>query len=430
MAPGRAAFSRFPRTDRLAPASAFFEAVTMNSIVNARLKQIKPSPSMAAKIVVDELRRAGREIADFTLGEPDMATPAHIARAGQDAIAGGDIRYTSPNGTPGLRRAIAGSLEQTLGAKYGLDQITVGAGAKQIIGAALTASLEPGDEVIVCAPYWVSYPDMVLLNEGKPVVVTGPESQGFKLDAASLEAAITPRTRWLILNSPSNPSGAVYSRAEMRALTEVLVRHPRVWILSDEIYAPFCYGAEAHVSPVQVEPRLAERTLIVNGMSKAYAMTGWRIGYGAGPADLIKAMSTVMSQSTSCPSAISQAAAQAALEGDQSSVTEMVAIFKARRDLIVRRLNAIPGISCATPDGAFYVYANVAGLIGRKGPDGELKTDLDVSLFFLREAGVAVIDGGSYGLSPYVRFSFATATEVIEQGMDRLAAAVGALMAG
>ncbi len=402
----------------------------MNSIVNARLKQIKPSPSMAAKIVVDELRRAGREIADFTLGEPDMPTPAHIARAGQAAIAGGDIRYTSPNGTPGLRRAIANSLELTLGAKYGLDQIAVGAGAKQIISAALTASLEPGDEVIVCAPYWVSYPDMVLLNEGKPVVAAGPESRGFKLDAATLEAAITPRTRWLILNSPSNPSGAVYSRAEMRALTDVLLRHPRVWILSDEIYAPFCYGAEPHVSPVQIEPQLADRTLIVNGMSKSYAMTGWRVGYGAGPADLIKAMSTVMSQSTSCPSAISQAAAQAALEGDQSSVTDMVAIFKARRDLIVRRLNEIPGISCATPDGAFYVYANVSGLIGRKGPDGELKTDLDVSLFFLRQAGVAVIDGGSYGLSPYVRFSFATATEVIEQGMDRLAVAVKALMAG
>ncbi len=402
----------------------------MNSIVNARLKQIKPSPSMAAKIVVDELRRAGREIADFTLGEPDMPTPAHIARAGQAAIAGGDIRYTSPNGTPGLRRAIANSLELTLGAKYGLDQIAVGAGAKQIISAALTASLEPGDEVIVCAPYWVSYPDMVLLNEGKPVVAAGPESRGFKLDAATLAAAITPRTRWLILNSPSNPSGAVYSRAEMRALTDVLLRHPRVWILSDEIYAPFCYGAEPHVSPVQIEPQLADRTLIVNGMSKSYAMTGWRVGYGAGPADLIKAMSTVMSQSTSCPSAISQAAAQAALEGDQSSVTDMVAIFKARRDLIVRRLNEIPGISCATPDGAFYVYANVSGLIGRKGPDGELKTDLDVSLFFLRQAGVAVIDGGSYGLSPYVRFSFATATEVIEQGMDRLAVAVKALMAG
>lgn len=401
----------------------------MNSIVNARLKQIKPSPSMAAKIVVDELRRQGREIADFTLGEPDMATPAHIARAGQEAIASGDIRYTSPNGTVGLRRAIANSLELGLGVSYGMDQITVGAGAKQIIGAALTASLEPGDEVIVCAPYWVSYPDMVLLNDAKPVVVTGPESQGFKLNAATLEAAITPRTRWLILNSPSNPSGAVYSAAELRALTEVLLRHPQVWILSDEIYAPFCYSGQAHASPVQVEPQLIPRTLIVNGMSKSYAMTGWRVGYGAGPADLIKAMSTVMSQSTSCPSAISQVAAQAALEGDQSSVTKMVDIFKARRDLIVRRLNAIPGISCAMPDGAFYVYANVQGLIGRTGPAGELKTDLDVSLFFLREAGVAVIDGGSYGLSPYVRFSFATSTEVIEQGMDRLEAAVKVLMA-
>jgi len=402
----------------------------MNSIVNARLKQIKPSPSMAAKIVVDELRREGREIADFTLGEPDMSTPAHIARAGQQAIADGDIRYTSPNGTVGLRRAIAKSLQDTLGVSYGMDQITVGAGAKQVIAAALTASLEPGDEVIVCAPYWVSYPDMVLLGEGKPVVVSCPESQQFKLSARTLEAAITPRTRWLILNSPSNPSGAVYSAAEMREITDVLLRHPQVWILSDEIYAPFCYSGEAHASPVQVEPRLVSRTLVVNGMSKSYAMTGWRVGYGAGPADLIKAMSTVMSQSTSCPSAISQAAAQAALEGDQSSVGEMVAIFKERRDLIVRRLNAIPGISCATPDGAFYVYANVSGLIGRTGPAGELKTDLDVSLFFLREAGVAVIDGGSYGLSPYVRFSFATSTGIIEQGMDRLAAAVGKLMAG
>jgi len=402
----------------------------MNSIVNARLKQIKPSPSMAAKIVVDELRREGREIADFTLGEPDMNTPEHIARAGQEAIARGDIRYTSPNGTLGLRKAIAKYLADSLGVQYGLDEITVGAGAKQIIGAALTASLEAGDEVIVPAPFWVSYPDMVLLAEGKPVVVQCPESQQFKLTPASLEAAITPRTRWLILNSPSNPSGAVYSQVEMRGLTEVLLRHPQVWILSDEIYAPFCYSGEPFASPVQVEPALKPRTLVINGMSKAYAMTGWRVGYGAGPAELVKAMSTVISQSTSCASAISQAAAQAALEGDQASVGEMVAIFKQRRDLIVRRLNDIPGISCATPDGAFYVYANVGGLIGRQGPAGELKNDLDVSLFFLREAGVAVIDGGSYGLSPYVRFSFATSTATIEQGMDRLAVAVGKLMAG
>jgi aspartate aminotransferase len=402
----------------------------MTSIVNARLKQIKPSPSMAAKIVVDELRREGREIADFTLGEPDMSTPAHIARAGQQAIADGDIRYTTPNGMLGLRRAIAKSLKDTLGVDYGLDQITVGAGAKQIISAALTAGLEPGDEVIVCAPYWVSYPDMVLLGEGKPVTVVCPESQQFKLSAADLEAAITPRTRWIILNSPSNPSGAVYSAEEMRQITDVLLRHPQVWILSDEIYAPFSYNGGISASPVQVEPRLQSRTLVVNGMSKAYAMTGWRVGYGAGPVDLIKAMSTVMSQSTTCPSAVSQIAAQAALEGDQACVSKMVSVFKERRELIVRRLNDIPGISCATPDGAFYVYANVSGLIGRQGPAGELKTDLDVSLFFLREAGVAVIDGGSYGLSPYVRFSFATSTEIIEQGMDRLAAAVGKLMAG
>lgn len=400
----------------------------MNSIINTRLKQIKPSPSMAAKLVVDELRSQGKHIADFTLGEPDLPTPGHIARAGQQEIERGQVRYTSAAGTPALRRAIAADLHSTLNLRYSNDQVVVGSGAKQIINAALTATLEAGDEVIVCAPYWVSYPDMVLLSGGVPVVVTCPESQGFKLTPQALESAITPRTRWLVLNSPSNPSGAVYSNTELAALAHVLARHPHVWVMSDEIYSPFCYEGVRAPSLVQANAGLILRTLIINGMSKAYAMTGWRVGYGVGPAELINAMSTVISQSTSCASAVSQAAAVAALEGDQKVVDDMVAVFKERRDLMVRRLNAIPGISCASPEGAFYVYANVSGLIGKASPDGNtLKTDLDVCLFFLRAAGVAVIDGGSYGLSPYVRFAFTTSTDTIEAGMSRLAAAVSSL---
>ncbi|KAG1461751.1 hypothetical protein G6F57_014076 [Rhizopus arrhizus] len=346
-----------------------------------------------------------------------MPTPAHIARAGQEAIAGGDIRYTSPNGTVGLRRAIANSLELGLGVSYGMDQITVGAGAKQIIGAALTASLEPGDEVIVCAPYWVSYPDMVLLNDAKPVVVTGPESQGFKLDAATLEAAITPRTRWLILNSPRNPSGAVYSAAELRALTDVLLRHPQVWILSDEIYAPFCYSGQSHASPVQVEPQLIPRTLIVNGMSKSYAMTGWRIGYGAGPDELIKAMAILQSQSPSGASSVSQAAALEALSGPQDCVTQFAQVFRERRDLAIAELSGAPGLAIVVPQGAFYVFPDCSGLLGKKTPAGDvIATDTDLTHYLLREAGVAVIDGHAYGAPGTFRLSFAASLDDIKQG--------------
>ncbi|MGL4291235.1 MAG: aspartate transaminase [Phreatobacter sp.] len=389
--------------------------------LSPRVKRIKPSPSMVARMRAQELKAQGRDIIDLTVGEPDFDTPAHIQAAATAAMAAGETRYTPVNGTPRLRKAIAAKFARENGVTYGLDQITVGVGAKQVIFNALAATLGEGDEVIVPAPYWVSYPDMVLACDGTPVIVACGENSGFKLTAEALEQAITPKTRWLILNTPSNPTGAFYSAAEMKALTEVLKRHPHVALMTDDIYEHIRFDGGEPVCPVAIEPSLAGRTLLINGVSKTYAMTGFRIGYGAGPKALIAAINTIQSQTTSGAASMSMAAAAAALEGDQGFVAETRAAYKARRDRAVELLNAIDGVTCQRPDGAFYVYPSVAGLIGRKRPDGrELKTDFDVALFFLEEAGVAVLDGAAYGLSPYLRLSIATSLADIEEACARL----------
>ncbi|CAN7376964.1 pyridoxal phosphate-dependent aminotransferase [Pseudorhodoferax sp. LjRoot39] len=400
----------------------------MSDLIADRLHVVKPSPSMAAKALVDELRASGRGIVDFTIGEPDFPTPAHIVEAGAAALHEGHTRYTAATGTPALRQAIADKLLRENGLRFATDEIVVGCGAKHIIYNAFAATLNPGDEVIVPAPYWVSYPDMAAIHGGKPVTVPCTAADGFKLTPAALAAAITPRTRWVVLNSPNNPTGAVYTEAELRALYAALRSHPRVWLMLDEIYEHYTYGGARHVSPLQFAPDLAKQALLVNGLSKAYAMTGWRIGYGAGPRQLIKAIALLLSQSTTCPSAMGQAAAAHALAGPQDCVAQAVATFKKRRDRMVALLDAIPGIACTAPDGAFYAFPCVQGLIGKTTPQGKrLASDLDVSMYLLEHAGVACIDGSSYGMSPYLRVSFATALEQIEQGCAQIAAACAAL---
>ncbi len=397
----------------------------MNAVASeflaGRARAIKPSPSMAAKSRVDQLRAQGRDIIDFTVGEPDLPTPAHIVQAGIDALNSGDIRYTSSTGAKPLLEAVRAKFQHENGLDYGLDELIVGVGAKQLIFTALAATVQAGDEVIVPAPYWVSYPDMVLVNDGTPVVVACPESDGFKLTPEALERAITPRTKWVLLNTPSNPTGAMYGAEELRALARVLARHPQVWLMTDEIYEHLAYGDARHASPAAVAPELAARTLTINGVSKAYAMTGWRLGYAGGPKALIKAMATLISQSTSCVSAISQSAARVALTADQQCVHDAAALFHERRDRIVALLNEVSGIRCPVPQGAFYVYPSVAGLLGKRTPAGrKLESDLDVVMFLLDEAGVAGLDGAAYGLSPYLRLSFATSMENIEEGCRRI----------
>lgn len=386
-----------------------------------RTRAIKPSPSMMAKSRVDQLRAQGRDIVDFTVGEPDLPTPGHIVQAGIDTLNSGDIRYTSSVGAKPLLEAVRSKFQHENGLDYGTDELIVGVGAKQLIFTALAATVQAGDEVIIPAPYWVSYPDMVLVNDGTPVVVVCPESDGFKLTPDALERAITPRTKWLLLNTPSNPTGAMYGADELRALAAVLARHPHVWLLTDEIYEHLAYGDARHQSPAAVAPELAARTLTINGVSKAYAMTGWRLGYAGGPKALIKAMATLISQSTSCVSAISQSAARVALTADQQCVRDANALFHDRRDRIVSLLNEVPGIRCPVPEGAFYVYPSVEGLLGRTTPAGQkLGSDLDVVMYLLDEAGVACLDGAAYGLSPYLRLSFATSMENIEEGCRRI----------
>jgi aspartate aminotransferase len=393
----------------------------------ARVERIKPSPSTAAAARARDLKAAGRDIVDMTVGEPDFDTPAVVKEAGIAAIRAGDTKYTPVNGTQALRRAIAARLECRTRQVYPLDAITVGGGGKQIIFLALMASVDNDAEVIIPAPYWVSYPDMVLANEGKPVIVACTEEDGFKLTPEALEAAITPKTRWLILNAPSNPTGATYSRAELAALAAVLERHPHVWVLTDEIYDEIWFGEGKAVSLVEAAPHLADRIFLVNGVSKSYAMTGWRIGYGAGPAALVAAINKLQSQISSCPSSISQAAATIALEGDQSFVAESVAAYRKRRDLAVERLNAIGGIACTAPGGAFYLFVNCSGVIGKSAPDGRtMACDLDFVLYLL-DCGVAAIHGAAYGLSPYFRLSIATSEALIEKACDRIAKACASL---
>lgn len=396
--------------------------------LSARVGRIKPSPSMMARMRAQELKAQGRDIIDLTTGEPDFDTPVHIQQATTAAMAAGETRYAAVNGTPRLRKAIIAKFARENGVNYATDEIVVGSGAKQVIFNALAATIGEGDEVIVPAPYWVSYPDMVLACDGTPVIVACGENTGFKLTPEALEGAITPRTRWLILNTPSNPTGAFYSATEMAALTDVLKRHPQVALMTDDIYEHIRFDGGEPVCPVVIAPDLRERTLLVNGVSKTYAMTGFRIGYGAGPKALVKAMNVIQSQTTSAAASMCMAAAAAALEGDQSFVDEARAAYRRRRDRAVELLNAIDGMSCLKPDGAFYVYPSCAGLIGRRRPDGRvLASDLDVALYFLEEAGVAVLDGSAYGLSPYLRMSIATSLAAIEDACARMNRASEAL---
>lgn len=398
------------------------------SRIAARVLRIKPSPSSAAADRAAELKRLGKRIVNLVVGEPDFDTPAHIRKAAFEAMERGETRYTQTAGTPALRAAIAAKLRRENGLSYDPKDIVVTCGAKHAIFNALAVTVEAGDEVLIPAPYWVSYPDMTLACDGVPVVIRCSEDDGFKLTPSALEDAITARTRWLIINSPTNPTGATYTAQELRLLADVLMRHPRVLVMLDDIYEHIRFesGPASHL--LTIEPRLASRTLVINGVSKTYAMTGWRIGYVAGPRDLIGALDTLQSQSTSNACTISQAAALAALTGDQTFVHESVHTYRQRRDFALEALNAIPGISCKTPGGAFYLYVNCSELIGRATPQGKrLQDDTDVVLYLLEQAGVALVAGSAYGVSPFFRMSIATSIGVIDEGCRQIAAAVAAL---
>ena len=393
------------------------------ALIAASLGRIKPSPTIAVTNLARELQAQGRDIIGLGAGEPDFDTPDHIKEAAIAAIRAGDTKYTAVDGTPALKAAISAKFARENGLAYKPEQITVGTGGKQVLYNALMATIDPGDEVLIPAPYWVSYPDMVLLAGGTPVAIDCTAEASFKLQPAQLEAAITPKTKWLILNSPSNPTGAAYTEAELKALTDVLVKHPHVHVMTDDMYEHLVYDDFRFTTPAQIEPRLYERTLTVNGVSKAYAMTGWRIGYAGGPAALIKAIGKVQSQSTSNPCSISQAAAVAALDGPQDFLPERNAVFKERRDLIVGLLNEAPGLDCPTPEGAFYVYPSCAGVIGRKTPAGEVIGSSEAfAKYLLEEGGVAVVHGSAFGLDPHFRISYATATEQLEEAGKRIIA--------
>ena len=393
-----------------------------------RLSRIKPSPTLAVTAKARELKAAGRDVIGLGAGEPDFDTPDNIKEAAIAAIRRGETKYTAVDGTPELKQAISEKFRRDNGLDYQPNQITVGTGGKQVLYNAFMATLDPGDEVIIPAPFWVSYPDMALLAEGEPVAVACAQNANFKLQAEDLEAAITPKSKWLVLNSPSNPTGSAYTRDEMKAITDVLLRHEQVWVLTDDMYEHLVYDGFEFVTPAQVEPGLYERTLTVNGVSKAYCMTGWRIGFAGGPADLIKAMAKVQSQSTSNPSSVSQAAAIEALSGPQDFIAEHNEVFKARRDLVVDKLNTCPGLSCHRPEGAFYVYPSCAGTIGKTTPDGKtIESDTDFVTYLLEAEGVAAVQGAAFGLSPYFRISYATSTEALEEACARIKRACEAL---
>ncbi|MEM7619483.1 MAG: pyridoxal phosphate-dependent aminotransferase [Pseudomonadota bacterium] len=391
------------------------------SFLAESLSRVKPSPTIAVTTKAKELKAAGQDVIGLGAGEPDFDTPENIKSAAIDAIKRGETKYTAVDGITELKKAIVDKFARENNLQYDVSQITVGTGGKQVLYNALLATLNPGDEVVIPTPYWVSYPDIVLLGSGTPVFVETSLDAGFKLTPQALEQAITPKTKWFIFNSPSNPSGAAYSASELKALTDVLLKYPDVWVLTDDMYEHLTYDNFEFVTPVQVEPKLYERTLTMNGVSKAYAMTGWRIGYAAGPIQLIKAMAKIQSQSTSNPSSISQWAAVEAINGVQDFITERAAVFKERRDLVVSMLNASTGIQCPTPEGAFYVYPSCAGCIGKTTLKGKtIQSDEDFVTALLEEQGVAVVHGAAFGLSPFFRISYATSTEALTEACSRI----------
>ncbi|MFF5864410.1 pyridoxal phosphate-dependent aminotransferase [Pseudomonas sp. NPDC012596] len=400
----------------------------MKHLLSERLSSIKPSPSSSANARVGQLRAQGHDIVNLTIGEPDFDTPEHIKQAAVAAMNAGDTHYTPTPGTVQLREAIVEKLQRDNGLTYGVDEIVVGCGGKHVVFHALAATLNPGDEVIIPAPYWVSYPDLVVLHGAQPVIVTGEPHNGLKISAEQLASSITPRTKWVILNSPNNPTGSVYSESELLALARVLEDYPQVLVMADEIYEHFVFGEARHTSIVKVAPQLKARTLIVNGASKGYAMTGWRIGFGAGPAELIQAIVKLLTQTTSCPSSVSQAAAVAAFTGDQAPVAAMSAAYAQRCKVIVEELTDIPGLGFDVPQGAFYVYADVSGAIGKITPQGQrVARDSDLVEHLAEVGGVATVTGAAFGLSPYLRISFAGDEQSIREGCRRIRRTLSAL---
>lgn len=399
----------------------------MGFIAN-RLSNIKPSPTIAVATKAKELKAAGKDVIGLGAGEPNFDTPDNIKLAAKNAIDSGDTKYTAVDGTPALKKAICDKFKRENELDYTVDQITVGTGGKQVLYNAFMATLNAGDEVIIPSPYWVSYPDIVALAEGTSVFVEGKEEHQFKLQAKNLDAAITDKTKWLIINSPSNPTGGAYSYDEMKELTDVLLKYPQVNIMTDDMYEHIVYDDFDFVTPAQVEPKLIDRTLTVNGVSKAYAMTGWRIGYAAGRKDLIKAIAKIQSQSTSNPSSVSQAAAVEALNGNQDFLKERADAFKRRRDFVVDKLNAISGLSCNKPEGAFYVFPSCKEILGKKTPEGNiLKNDQDVVTYFLEHSLVATVQGSAFGAEGFFRISYATSDEALKEALDRIEKAIGEL---
>jgi aspartate aminotransferase len=392
------------------------------------LSRVKPSATIVITQKARDLKAQGKDIISLSVGEPDFDTPDNIKEAAIAAIRRGETKYPPVSGIPQLREAIAAKFKRENGLDYKASQTIVGTGGKQVLYNAFLATLNPGDEVVIPAPFWVSYPEMVALNYGTPVIVNTSLENNFKLQAADLDRAITPRTKWVILNSPSNPSGAAYSHAEMKALTDVLLAHPHVWILTDDMYEHLVYGDFKFVTPAQVEPSLLTRTLTMNGVSKSYAMTGWRIGYAAGPEHLIKAMDMVQGQQTSGASTISQFAALEALSGPQDCIPKFRAAFEKRRDLVVSMLNQATGLVCPKPEGAFYVYPSLAGLIGKKTTSGKvIANDEDFVIALLEQEGVAAVHGGAFGQGPNFRISYATSDAVLEEACKRVQRFAGSL---
>ena len=390
------------------------------SIISDSLKKIKPSPTIAVTQKARELKAAGKDVIGLGAGEPDFDTPDNIKQAAIKAINDGDTKYTAVDGTPALKKAIVEKFKKENNLDYTTDQITVGAGGKHVIYNAMMATLNDGDEVIIPAPYWVSYPDIVLLAGGKPVVMECDEKQGFKINPSDLEKFITPKTKWIILNSPSNPTGACYSEKDIKAIAAVLEKHKHIYILSDDIYEHVTYEGFKFFTIAQIES-LKDRVLTMNGVSKAYSMTGWRIGYAAGPKDIIKAIAKIQSQSTTNPSSISQAASVEALSGTQDFIKKRADSFQERRDFVVKELNDIDGINCLNPDGAFYVFPSCKGLMGKKDPSGkEIKSDTDFVQSLLENSGIAVVQGSAFGLEGFFRISYATSMENLKKALEKI----------